>query len=145
MCPARLVRDATEEWKLPAGGQNGTRGHRAKETVWEWAPADTPAYRMTNLQLATRLANGNTIINNWFNQWSDKTNPATAPIQAIEVTPDKKVVWALRSWTPPADLDPPPRFNSSTSLRIRKTSGSATSPATRPASSNGRSPKSGAL
>jgi len=26
--------------------------------------------------------------------------------QAIEVTPNKKVVWALRSWTPPADLGP---------------------------------------
>jgi hypothetical protein len=24
----------------------------------------------------------------------------------IEVTPEKKVVWALRSWTPPADLGP---------------------------------------
>ena len=80
--------------------------NRAKETVWEWTPADTPEYRITNLQLATRLANGNTIINNWFSQWSDKGDPATAPIQAIEVTPDKKVVWALRSWTPPADLGP---------------------------------------
>jgi hypothetical protein len=29
-----------------------------------------------------------------------------APVQAIEVTPQKKVVWALRSWTPPADLGP---------------------------------------
>ena len=27
-------------------------------------------------------------------------------IQAIEVTPDKKVVWALSAWTPPADLGP---------------------------------------
>jgi hypothetical protein len=31
---------------------------------------------------------------------------ANAPVQAIEVTPGKKVVWALRSWTPPADLGP---------------------------------------
>jgi hypothetical protein len=53
-----------------------------------------------------RLANGNTIINDWFSQWSDKLNPANAPVQAIEVTPDKKIVWALRSWTPPADLGP---------------------------------------
>jgi hypothetical protein len=61
---------------------------------------------MSNLQLATRLPNGNTIINNWFNQWNSRLDPATAPVQAIEVTPDKKVVWALRSWTPPADLGP---------------------------------------
>jgi hypothetical protein len=26
----------------------------------------------------------------------------TAQVQAIEVTPDKKIVWALREWTNPA-------------------------------------------
>jgi hypothetical protein len=41
---------------------------------------------------------------NWFNEWSGKVDPAGTPIQAIEVMPDKKAVWALRSWTPPADL-----------------------------------------
>jgi outer membrane protein assembly factor BamB len=91
---------------LLAGGKAVREVNRAKETIWQWTPADTPEYRMTNLQIATRLPNGNTLINNWFNQWSDKADPATAPIQAIEVTPDKKVVWALRSWTPPADLGP---------------------------------------
>jgi hypothetical protein len=80
--------------------------NRAGETVWEWTPADAPEYKMSSLQLATRLPNGNTIINNWFNEWSGRVDPASAPIQAIEVTPDKKVVWALRSWTPPADLGP---------------------------------------
>jgi hypothetical protein len=33
-------------------------------------------------------------------------DPGNAPVQAIEVTPQKKVIWALRSWTPPADLGP---------------------------------------
>jgi hypothetical protein len=80
--------------------------NRAGETVWEWTSADAPDYKLSSLQLATRLPNGNTIINNWFNQWNGKLDPATAPVQAIEVTPDKKVVWALRSWTPPADLGP---------------------------------------
>jgi hypothetical protein len=80
--------------------------NRAGETVWEWTPADASGYKMSSLQLATRLPNGNTIINNWVNQWNGKIDPATAPVQAIEVTPDKKVVWALRSWTPPADLGP---------------------------------------
>jgi hypothetical protein len=31
-------------------------------------------------------------------------------VQAIEVTPDKKIVWALRAWTAPADLGPSTTF-----------------------------------
>ncbi len=81
--------------------------NRQGQTVWEWTPADAPGYPMPNLQTATRLANGNTIINNWFNQWSDtKLDRANPPVQAIEVTMEKQVVWVLRSWTPPADLGP---------------------------------------
>jgi hypothetical protein len=91
---------------LLAGGAAVREVNRQKETVWQWTPADTPEYPMTNLQLATRLPNGDTIINNWFNQWSGTVDPANAPVQAIEVTPDKKVVWVLRSWTAPADLGP---------------------------------------
>jgi len=79
---------------------------RKGDTVWEWTGADAPGYRITNLQLAARLPNGNTVINNWFNQWSARLDPADPPVQAIEVTPDKKIVWALRSWAPPADLGP---------------------------------------
>ena len=33
----------------------------------------------------------------------DEKNP---PVQAIEVTSDKQIVWALRSWTSPVDLGP---------------------------------------
>jgi outer membrane protein assembly factor BamB len=80
--------------------------NRQGETVWEWTPADAPGYQMTSLQLATRLPSGNTVINNWFNQWSGQIDPANPPVQAIEVTSDKKIVWALRSWTAPADLGP---------------------------------------
>lgn len=80
---------------------------RQGEAVWEWTPADAPDYKMTNLQNAIRLANGNTIINNWFNQWSTtKLDPANPPVQAIEVTRQKKVVWVLCSWTAPEDLGP---------------------------------------
>jgi outer membrane protein assembly factor BamB len=79
---------------------------RHGETVWEWTPADAPGYRFNNLQLAARLPNGNTIINNWFNQWSGQVDPVNSPLQAIEVTPDKKIVWGLRSWSAPADLGP---------------------------------------
>jgi hypothetical protein len=76
------------------------------ETVWQWTDADAPAYKFSNVQTAERLPNGNTIINNWFNEWSDKLDVNNAPVQAIEVTPDKQVVWALRAWSDPADLGP---------------------------------------
>ncbi len=80
--------------------------NRKGETVWEWTPADAPDYQFENLQLAWRLPNGNTVINNWFNQWGGKLDPENPPVQAIEVTPARKIVWALRSWTPPANLGP---------------------------------------
>jgi len=80
--------------------------NRQGETVWEWTRAEAPDYKITNLQTAVRLPNGNTIINNWFNQWSDKLDRANPPVQAIEVTREKKAVWALRSWAPPAELGP---------------------------------------
>ena len=92
---------------LAASNRNFVREiNRAGETVWEWTTAQAPGYKITNLQTATRLPNGNTLINNWFNQWSGQVDRANPPVQAIEVTPDKQIVWALRSWTPPADLGP---------------------------------------
>jgi outer membrane protein assembly factor BamB len=80
--------------------------NRQGGTVWEWTRADAPGYQIANLQTATRLPNGNTIINNWFNPWAGKLDPENPPVQAIEVTRDKKITWALRSWTPPTDLGP---------------------------------------
>jgi outer membrane protein assembly factor BamB len=79
---------------------------RNRRTVWEFTAADAPGYVLSDLQTAIRLPNGNTIINNWFNEWSDKVDTSNAPVQAIEITPEKKIIWALRSWTPPADLGP---------------------------------------
>lgn len=75
------------------------------ETVWEFTQKDVPSIKIFNLQEATRLDNGNTVISNWcgglkkLEDW-DKT------VQILEVTPDKKVVWALRSWKAPNDLGP---------------------------------------
>ncbi len=74
--------------------------------VWEYLLDEIPDYTIANLQLSSRLANGNTLINNWFNQWSDVLNANNLPVQAIEVTPDKKIVWALRSWASPVNLGP---------------------------------------
>jgi outer membrane protein assembly factor BamB len=87
---------------------------RKGATVWEFTAADAPGYVLSDLQTATRLANGSTIINNWFNEWSGKVDVSNPPVQAIEVTPDKKIVWALRSWAAPADLGP------STTIQILK-------------------------
>ena len=80
--------------------------NRKGQTVWEWTAADSPDYKFANTQTASRLANGDTLINNWFSQSLKNIDPNHQPVQAIEVTPDKKIVWALRSWTPPVDLGP---------------------------------------
>ena len=69
------------------------------ETVWELTRADLPGYTIGNIQEVERLANGNTVISNWIAGSKPENWPGTA--QFIEVTPDKKVVWALRSWDNP--------------------------------------------
>jgi len=55
------------------------------------------------VQEVSRLANGNTVICNWAGSAKKENWPTV--VQIIEVTPDKKVVWALREWTNP-DLGP---------------------------------------
>ncbi len=79
--------------------------NRNAETTWTFSRGDAGEYKLPNLQLAWRLPNGNTLINNWVNEWSGPVDKPNAPVQALELTPDKKVVWALRSWSDP-DLGP---------------------------------------
>jgi len=70
------------------------------DTVWELTQKDVPDIRIYNIQEASRLANGNTVICNWCSGGEKQENwPHT--VQVLEVTPDKKVVWALREWTDP--------------------------------------------
>lgn len=76
------------------------------ETVWECGPADLPEHKIHGFQIATRLPNGNTLLNNWINPWDGPIDFATAPAQALEITPAKKVVWTLRSWEGPNNLGP---------------------------------------
>jgi hypothetical protein len=78
----------------------------AGAAVWEFSPADVPDYLFNSMQIAKRLPNGNTLVNTWFNQWNGAVDPATAPVQALELTPDKKIVWALRAWGNPVNLGP---------------------------------------
>jgi hypothetical protein len=67
------------------------------ETVWEINKDDLPGITLYTVQEVSRLANGNTLINNWAGSAPMADWPKTA--QLIEVTPDKKVAWALRDWT----------------------------------------------
>jgi hypothetical protein len=82
------------------------------ETVWEFNQKDVPDIMLFCMQEANRLANGNTVMSNWCRNAVVDAKGAKAPdkwpdtVQVLEVTPDKKVVWALRAWTPPADLGP---------------------------------------
>jgi len=80
--------------------------NRKAEVVWEYPLLATAEYLINSPQLAVRLKNGNTIINNWFNSWDGTLDKNNQPLQAIEVTSGKKVVWALRSWSEPANLGP---------------------------------------
>ena len=38
-----------------------------------------------------------------MNEWTNNADNAPGSVQAIEVSPDKKVVWALREWGDRAD------------------------------------------
>ena len=67
------------------------------KTVWEINRDDLPGISLTTVQEVSRLANGNTLINNWTAALPREKWPST--LQVVEVTPQKKVVWALSDWT----------------------------------------------
>jgi len=75
-------------------------------TVWQITAEDAAGHKIDGFQIATRLPNGNTLVNNWVNQWSTTVDKAKPPVQALEFTPDKKIVWVLNAWNDPADLGP---------------------------------------
>lgn len=64
---------------------------RKGRTVWTLEDTDLPErYRYGNTQCCVRLANGDTIV---LSRGGDKQGP-----QLVEVTRDKRVVWALQDW-----------------------------------------------
>jgi hypothetical protein len=71
------------------------------EKVWDFTQKDCPDIKLFVIQEVSRLANGNTVMCNWCpNGVKDPKNwPGT--VQVLEVTPEKKVVWALSSWSEP--------------------------------------------
>lgn len=90
---------------LISGNQHGyVKEVNAKgELVWELNKDDLPGFPLYTVHQVNRLANGNTVICNWggFLRKEDWNKV----VQLIEVTPDKKVVWALHQWKDP-DLGP---------------------------------------
>ena len=77
--------------------------NRQGQLVWE---LNTTAYGVTQPQKTVRLKNGGHIINNWYNEWNKTPmDSANAPVQAIEVDKQGRVVWQLRAWQTP-DLGP---------------------------------------
>ena len=85
---------------ISGDGQSYTREvDRSGKTVWELTQADVP-FKLYNNQTANRLANGNTVICNWIGGNNNKEEwPGS--IQVFEVTANKKIVWALSSWSNP--------------------------------------------
>ncbi|MBQ6659107.1 MAG: hypothetical protein IJM70_07230, partial [Prevotella sp.] len=92
--------------ELPKGNLliTGRKGHiqeitRMGQTVWE---INTTDYGITQPQKTVRLKNGHHLINNWYNEWSKTPmDTAHAPVQAIEIDKEGKVVWQLCSWRNP--------------------------------------------
>jgi hypothetical protein len=83
---------------LISGNQHGyVREVNPKgETVWEINKNDLPGITLYTVQEVDRLANGNTVICNWAGSLPLADWPSV--VQITEVTPAKKVVWALRDW-----------------------------------------------
>ncbi|MEI7422524.1 MAG: hypothetical protein WCK18_10535 [Prolixibacteraceae bacterium] len=89
---------------ISGDGKSYTREVNPKgETVWEFTQADAP-FKLYNNQTANRLNNGNTVICNWC-AGNKNTEEWKGSVQVFEVTPAKKVIWALSSWDHP-DLGP---------------------------------------
>jgi PQQ-like domain len=76
------------------------------EVVWQFSEKDAPEIKCFIFQEVNRLANGNTVICNWCP--ADLKDPKTWPgtVQVLEVTPAKKIVWALSEWSSALDLGP---------------------------------------
>ena len=73
--------------------------NRDGDVIWQVSIADIQAQldslapglgKITGTQTCERLSNGNTVV---FTRFCDSRIP-----QAIEITPDKKVVWILKDW-----------------------------------------------
>jgi hypothetical protein len=76
--------------------------------AWEYTREDAAraGIQFYNCQGMQRLRNGNTVISSWCANGIKDPADWPSSVQFIEVTPDKKIVWALRSWEGETDLGP---------------------------------------
>lgn len=77
---------------------------REGNVVWEIPVENFSDYHLTHPHVATRRSNGNILIANWSALWGKKVDLSNQPVQVIEVSPDKKIVWTLQSWEDPYNL-----------------------------------------
>ena len=75
------------------------------DVVWQFSQKDAPEYKFFIFQEASRLANGDTVICNWCPVDLKDVKQWPGSVQVLEVTPEKKIVWALSAWNNP-DLGP---------------------------------------
>jgi hypothetical protein len=72
----------------------------AGDVVWSIDRSDLVGYTIGNIQDVQRLANGDTVFSNWVPN-TLKPEQWASSVQLFEVTPAKKIVWALRQWDAP--------------------------------------------
>ncbi len=99
------VQELPKTGHLLVTGRKGTIQElsRQGQTVWQ---LNTTDYGVTQPQKTVRLKNGGHLINNWYNEWNkEPMDTANAPVQAIEVDKDGRLVWQLKAWRDP-DLGP---------------------------------------
>ena len=75
------------------------------KVVWEFSPTNAPDYRMFIFQEVSRLANGNTVVCSWCPGGIRSSTNWPGSVQVLEISPEKKIVWALSQWKNP-DLGP---------------------------------------
>ena len=75
------------------------------DVVWQFSSHDAPQYQFFIFQEAGRIANGNTVISNWCPNGLKAPKTWPGSVQVLEVTPEKKIIWALSEWKNP-DLGP---------------------------------------
>ena len=99
------VTELAKENLLMVGKGNTVKEITREDAQVVWQP-DLSGIGLRQIQKAVRLKNGNTILNSWWNEWGkEPLDTLHAPLQAVEVDKDGKVVWKLCSWKNP-DLGP---------------------------------------
>ena len=99
------VTELAKENLLMVGKGNTVKEITREDAQVVWQP-DLSGIGLRQIQKAVRLKNGNTILNSWWNEWGkEPLDTLHAPLQAVEVDKDGKVVWKLCSWKDP-DLGP---------------------------------------